>query len=441
MMYQTGLYEFFEEALKNLADCILFLDHKTQVIFMNEAAQNILGDLYGRVFEEVLPQSRSKDLMVQDFVPIAKNVSIGKRQFILYERKISSHVRSGVVVILRHSLNSLVGDISKKKEMLIKSSSFIPRYSFAEISSNNSDYLEAIRIATKVAKTNAGVLILGESGTGKEVFAQAIHYESKRNDGPFIGLNCSAIPKELFEAELFGYEEGAFTGARKNGKLGYFEMANGGTLFLDEIGEIPIEMQAKLLRVIQEREITRVGSSKASRIDFRLIAATNIDLYQSVIEGKFRSDLYYRLHVVRICIPPLRSRMDDLPSLIENLLKRVNERNELNICGVSGDAMEKIVQYDWPGNIRQLENVLEQAAILCDGEFLTALDIRVENITGFLGHLETESKSTMEELERQAILNSLEQAQGSKIEAAKKLGISRATIYNKIRKYGINYRR
>jgi transcriptional regulator with PAS, ATPase and Fis domain len=436
-MYQRGLYEFFEEALKNIADCILFLDHETKVIYMNETARNILGDLYGKIFDEVVPQSRSKDLMIQDFVPTAKNVTIGFRRFILYERKVVSEVHTGVVVILRHSLNHMIGEAAKRKESIKQQAAFTPRFTFADLKSNDYQYLEALRIAKKASKTDANILILGESGTGKEVFAQAIHHESDRRDGPFVALNCSAIPKELFEAELFGYEEGAFTGAKKNGKPGYFELANDGTLFLDEIGDLPFEMQTKLLRVIQEREVTRVGSSKPTKINIRLIAATNVNLYQMVLEGKFRADLYYRLNVVRIFIPPLRNRKIDLHALVECLLERVNQRNKTRIRGITDDAFEKLLDYDWPGNIRELENVLEQAAILCEGEYITASDIRLEHSPDQDDICPGKSAASMEEVERKAILATLEQVDGNKIEAARILGISRATIYNKLKKYGI----
>src|ERR1700734_990943 len=223
----------------------------------------------------------------------------------------------------------------------------------------------------RVADTPTTVLITGESGTGKELVARALHDHSSRKDKPFIKVNCAAIPKELIESELFGYERGAFTGAVAS-KPGRFELANGGTLFLDEIGEIPIEMQVKLLRALQESEFERVGGIKTIRVDVRLVAATNRDLKKLILTGNFREDLFYRLNVVPIRLPALRERTSDIPLLVEHFLARFNERLKKDVRSVHREAMDALVQYPWPGNIRELENVVERAVLFCDTQELTA---------------------------------------------------------------------
>src|SRR5208282_2539639 len=224
---------------------------------------------------------------------------------------------------------------------------------------------ELYAILERVADTPTTVLITGESGTGKELVARALHDHSSRKDKPFIKVNCAAIPKELIESELFGYERGAFTGAVSS-KPGRFELANGGTLFLDEIGEIPVEMQVKLLRALQESEFERVGGIKTIHVDVRLVAATNRDLKKLIAAGVFREDLYYRLNVVPIRLPALRERAGDIPLLVEHFLRKFNERLKKHVSSVDADAMEALVQYPWPGNIRELENVVERAVLFCD---------------------------------------------------------------------------
>src|SRR5690349_2863600 len=228
-------------------------------------------------------------------------------------------------------------------------------------------------VIAKVADSPSTVLITGESGTGKELVAKALHENSSRKNGPFIKINCAAIPKTLMESELFGYEKGAFTGATSS-KPGRFELADGGTLFLDEIGEIPVEMQVKLLRVLQESEFERVGGIKTIKVDVRLITATNRDLQKECAAGNFREDLYYRLNVVPIHIPPLRDRREDIPLLVEHFVSKFNDRLKKNIEGIEPDALAALVQYHWQGNIRELENVLERTILFCEGPRISASD-------------------------------------------------------------------
>lgn len=314
------------------------------------------------------------------------------------------------------------------------------KYSFNDIISSSPKIRRVKEMARRAAQTDSNILICGESGTGKELYAHAIHNASKRYLAPFIKLNCAAIPAELLESELFGYEEGAFTGARKGGKKGKFEIANGGTILLDEIGDMPVQMQVKLLRVIQEKEIERVGGNVLKDIDVRIIASTNKDLEESIRKGEFRDDLYYRLNVMKITIPPLRDRKEDIPGLSNALRMKVATRLGMYVEGISKEAYEYLMAYDWPGNVRELENVIERAINLLDSD----LYIKPEHLPSRLtknnnkfkigqGYL----KEIIEDVEKQVIEECLEECGWNKNKASKILGISRAGLYNKIRQYDL----
>lgn len=293
-------------------------------------------------------------------------------------------------------------------------------------------------LVKKVGNTNSNVLILGESGTGKELFAHAIHNNSKRVDAPFIKVNCSAIPFELLESELFGYEEGSFTGARKGGKIGKFKAADGGTIFLDEIGELPMSMQAKLLRVLQDREIEKIGSNISEKVDVRVIAATNKNLENMVNEGQFRLDLFYRLNVVNIRVPSLRERREDIPVLAKYLMEKISEKEGIRVDGISFKALDFLKNYDWPGNVRELENTLERAINFMDDETRILAKHLPPKITGISSYDSMRTlKETLEEIEKDVILNRLILAKGNKSEAAETLGISRTSLYDKLTKYNI----
>jgi two-component system, NtrC family, response regulator AtoC len=309
-------------------------------------------------------------------------------------------------------------------------------------------------VLERVADTPTTVLITGESGTGKELVARALHEHSGRKDKPFIKVNCAAIPKELIESELFGYERGAFTGAVSS-KPGRFELANGGTLFLDEIGEIPIEMQVKLLRALQESEFERVGGIKTIRIDVRLVAATNRDLKKLIANGTFREDLFYRLNVVPIRLPALRERTVDIPLLVEHFLVKFNERLKKRVEGVEAEAMETLVAYPWPGNIRELENVIERAVLFCDTQKLRASDLPPEirgipamaNISlseadlqaalAGEGGLKEHVKVAMSRLEKELVSRALQQTTGNVTHAARLLKISRKGLQLKMKELGL----
>lgn len=296
--------------------------------------------------------------------------------------------------------------------------------------------------AKKISKGTSTVLIQGESGTGKELFARAIHFSSNRKNYPFIPINCGAIPENLIESELFGYEEGAFTGAKKGGKIGKFELAHKGTIFLDEIGDMPIHLQTKLLRVLQENVICRIGGNTLIPIDVRIIAATNKNLEKKVEEGEFREDLYYRLNVIPIHLPPLRERLDDIKILANKFLDRFNKKLNRNITKFSEDVITLFLNYNWPGNVRELQNVVEYAVNMSTDNVITINDLpkRFKNI--HLGiNINNDNKITpVSELEKQEIIKALKIYGSSKAginQAAKALGISRATIYRKIKLYGL----
>ena len=290
----------------------------------------------------------------------------------------------------------------------------------------------------KGAATNTTILLTGESGTGKSFLAQEIHKCSKRRKGAFVSVNCAAIPYNLIESELFGYEEGAFTGARKGGKAGYFELADGGTLFLDEITEMPLSLQGKLLEVIQNKTYFRVGGVKKKTADVRIIAATNKDLKVLVREHKFREDLYYRINVFPVEIPPLRERIDSLYNIVADLVPEICERLDVAQQVVSQRAMEKMRNYSWPGNIRELENVLEKACILSDGKVILPEDVDLgKNDAVLLCDEEKTLKELRDEFEKKVLEDALKRCGGSRLLAAKQLDISKTSLFEKLKKYGI----
>ncbi len=299
-----------------------------------------------------------------------------------------------------------------------------------------------IQTISQVAKTDATVLINGDSGTGKELIAGAIHYNSLRNQGPFIKINCAAITETLLESELFGHEKGAFTGASRR-KEGRFQQADKGSIFLDEISETAMSMQVKLLRVLQEREITPVGSDKVIPVDTRIIAATNKNLIDLIATGDFREDLYYRLNVINLGVPPLRERTGDIQLLAQHFLKKYSKKNNRNIKGVTPEAMDKMVEYHWPGNVRELMNTLERSVILSFGEFLSKDDIQIETnspLKSLQGNNPDQinlGEKTLYEVEKLAILKMLDKSGNNKSETARRLGISRRTLHLKLKDYGV----
>lgn len=308
-------------------------------------------------------------------------------------------------------------------------------YTFNKIIGKNKRIIEIIEYCKKISDSKSTILITGESGTGKEVFAQSIHNYSDRKDEVFIAVNCGAIPESLIESELFGYEEGAFTGAKKGGYAGKFEMANGGTIFLDEIGEMPLNMQTKLLRVIEEGTINRIGSSKQIPVNIRIIAATNKDLKSEAEEGKFRKDLYYRLNVLPLHLPPLRERKDDIPLLIDFFMKKISKHLNKRIIKIDDNQMSYFLHYNWPGNIRELENLVE---LIVNTESVP-VELLINNKEVHVP-LEDECPEhlRLDFIERKHIIKVLNKFNGSITAAARALGIGRNTLYRKIDSYSIN---
>lgn len=349
----------------------------------------------------------------------------------------------GGVVVFQHFT-----DIMNLMEELRKSTTIIEnltdklgqvttsKYSFDDILGSSGELRRCISLAEKSARSNSTVLLLGESGTGKELFAHAIHGSSMRRENPFIKVNCAAIPETLLESEFFGYAKGAFTGAVKS-KIGKFELAHGGTIFLDEIGDMNLLLQAKLLRVLQEMEFERVGGNQTIKVDVRVIAATNRNLRELIRQGKFREDLYYRLNVVEVTIPPLRVRKEDLPALVNNLVIKLNRKLGKKVKGLSKDAEEVLFSYDWPGNVRELENVIERVMVTVDDDVLTKKNL-IQHVNQFRLSPERDvDLMPIDQMEDMLIRKAMAKY-GSSVEgkrrAAQALNISLATLYNKLKK-------
>lgn len=315
------------------------------------------------------------------------------------------------------------------------------RFDFSNIIGKSPTMKEMFETIALAAPSEATILIIGESGTGKELIANAVHQNSRRREQPMIKVNCAALPATLLESELFGHEKGAFTGADKPRK-GRFQMAHGGTIFLDEIAEMATSTQAKILRVLQEREFEPVGSSNTSRIDTRVIAATNKNLEEEIRAERFREDLYYRLNVVSVTVPPLRERREDIPMLASYFLKRYARKNNRLIKGLSPRAIDLLMRYDWPGNVRELENVIERAVILTRAESIGMTELpdtlRSINPAETATNVILTPGRTLKEVEKEMILSTLEEVDGNRTRAAQILGISRRTLQLKIKEYGVN---
>ncbi|HEU65967.1 MAG TPA: sigma-54-dependent Fis family transcriptional regulator [Chloroflexi bacterium] len=332
----------------------------------------------------------------------------------------------------------LVKKLSEYRELVEENISLRQKledhYRFENIITKSPKMQRLIELIKVVGKSNATVLITGESGTGKELVARAIHSQSHRHSKPFIAVSCAALPESLLESELFGHEKGSFTGAYTQ-KKGKFEFANGGTLFLDEVGEMSANIQVHLLRVLEEKEFTRVGGNEPIRVDVRVISATNKDLRKAIERQEFREDLYYRLNVVNIELPPLRDRKEDVTLLAEHFLNKFASENRKEVTGFSPDAMEFLLDYDWPGNVRELENAIERAVILTKDSLITVDDLPQENLSLACS---TAPRKSLKEIEKEHILSVIRKTGGNYSEAARILGISRMTLYKKAREYDLS---
>ncbi len=435
---------------------IILIDNKTRVKMINDVFANYLGfpkeEIIGRKVKEVDKNTRFPYVFQTKKAEIAwkhrfenGHTAIVHRIPVLNE---AGEVEYGVGLVLFEDLEQFRDIIDKNK--LLENELHIykkrlkeihgAKYSWKNIIGNSEKIVAAKYMAKKAAQTNSNVLLLGESGTGKELFAHSIHNGSGRSYSPFVKVNCAAIPSDLLESELFGYEEGAFTGAKKGGKIGKFESANGGSIFLDEIGDMPLKMQAKLLRVLQERELERVGGTASIKLDIRVIAATNKGLKELVKEGKFRQDLYYRLNVMSIDIPPLRERYCDVEDLTYLLLKKLSNQLGKYVSNISIKTMEYIKSHSWPGNVRELENVLERAINLTDSDIILPVHLPVyliQNKKRILDGPIRPLKDIIEDVEKEAIMRCLEYTKGNKLKTAKLLDISRSSLYDRIERYGI----
>ena len=326
-----------------------------------------------------------------------------------------------------------------KKENEYLKSRLGERFDRQNLIGRSQSMVKLLETVAQVAPAEATVLIFGESGTGKEMIANAIHFNSARREAPFVKINCAALTETLLESELFGHEKGAFTGAERR-REGKFVQAHGGSLFLDEVSEMSKAMQVKLLRVLQEREVTRVGGAEVIKVDVRVIAASNKNLKEEIQKGNFREDLFYRLNVVSLHVPPLRERKEDIPMLAQHFLKHFSERNNKNIQGYTPRAMQKIMAYSWPGNIRELMNAVERAVVLAHADFLDAAEIALimGDSASSVGAAESDrppQNLSLEDVEKKSILGALDACGGNKSEAARRLGITRKTLRAKLQKY------
>ncbi|MET0852390.1 MAG: sigma-54 dependent transcriptional regulator, partial [Candidatus Rokuibacteriota bacterium] len=389
---------------------------------------------------EVLEQAKSIDEQVEVILVTAvKTVKTAVTAMKLgaFDYLTKPFEEEEVLAVVRRALERR----ALQREVVFLRSELARRQDGDEIVGQSAEMRKLAQMIAQVSRTSATVLIAGESGTGKELIAQAIHRQSPRRDKPFVPVNPAAIVESLIESELFGHERGAFTGAYQR-KLGKFEMAQGGTLFLDEIASLRAEPQTKLLRVLQEREIERVGGTRRIPVDVRIIAATNVDLKRAVAAGGFREDLYYRLNVVPIAVPPLRSRSQDVPLLVEHFIRRYNQRFGKRITGVAPSAMAALEDYRWPGNVRELQNVVERAVALVDAPQIQLQDLPMDVVMGERRLRDGEAPAVplaqaVEDFERQIVQRVLERVRWSQQDAAMILGLHRNTLLRKIAKWGL----
>ncbi|MCB2307661.1 sigma 54-interacting transcriptional regulator [Clostridium estertheticum] len=452
MDFQKDAVEILKTVIDNAYDGIIIIDKNAIITMISKSYCEFMGiseeNAIGKPVTDVIQNTRMHIIVQTGVTETAQLQSIKGSYMIATRLPI---IKNGEIigaigkVLFRNvkELNTLYSKIKTMKKELETYKTQLKQlntasYSFDDIIGSSEKILAAKSIARKAAQTHSNVLILGESGTGKELFAHAIHLASDRLYTPFVKVNCGAIPTDLLESELFGYEGGAFTGAKKEGKIGKFELADGGTIFLDEIGDMPLHMQVKLLRAIQEKEVEKIGSLGSKKIDIRIIAATNRNLEKSMHEGKFRQDLYYRLNVVTITIPSLRERRDDILLIANHLITKISEDLNKKIVGMSKESEYFLKNYSWEGNIRELENILERAInVIENSNTICPIDLPDE-ITGRKQIKPIKSlESTIEEVEKQAIMDALKSTNGNKTKAAKKLEIGRTSLYEKIQKYNI----
>lgn len=438
--------ERYEMVFHHTRDAILAVDEKGRITVWNEEAERAMRHIpkpyVGRAIEEILPEIGIREVLSEEKKEISHLVHLGGEMFtanlvpIVVDQAVA-----GAVLILQDV--KTIQDREKKIRLQLHKKGLVARYHFEDIIGDSPAMKENVELARKFARSRATILIQGETGTGKELFAQSIHNGSKRADGPFVAVNCGALPKNLLEAELFGYEEGAFTGAAKGGKAGLFEIAHGGTIFLDEIGEMPLETQVQLLRVLQEKEIRRVGSDRVIPVDIRVITATNRDLYQDVQEHLFREDLYYRLNVLNLVIPPLRERQSDMVKIGMDIYQGYAKTATPQGMEFVRQMLEKLRDYSWPGNVRELHNMIERIRVLLSqGEEPRMVERYIYSYLRQKTRTEERESSGQEKTDlgdwkKREVIRALKENHLDVEAAAKQLGISRSTMYRRIRQYQI----
>jgi len=450
--------EILDGILENPYIGIILVDTLGNINKVNKTYLELLDlteeDVIDKHVLEVTPHSRlpevlkTREVHLADHWPVNGHDTIVFRMPLYKDGKLIGAMGQSLVLdaagvkILSQKLKEAEGELAVYKEVV--SSIYSSKYCFDSIVGEDIKLRNLKSIAQRAANTGSTILITGESGTGKELFAHAIHQASPRVNQAFVRVNCAALPDNLLESELFGYEEGAFTGARKGGKPGKFELANRGTIFLDEIGDMPLAMQSKLLIVLQEREVERVGGTKPIRVDVQVIAATNRNLEDMMKKGKFREDLYYRLNVVTLNVPSLRKRPKDICLLIKNLIPKLNYRLHTQIKRVSDEALQLLCSYDWPGNVRELENLLERAMNLADmyqndcltTEHFPSLSRLVE--LPMVGNDTPDNLGeAVEKVEKETIKRVLQKTQYNKAQTAKLLGLNKSVLYRKLKKYDL----
>jgi transcriptional regulator with PAS, ATPase and Fis domain len=461
-------HHWIEEIINLAGERIVVVDREGIILYINGAYCEFLGttveEAIGKHAQDVIENSRmhivaktgQKELAAVQ--PINGSEMIANRYPLIIDGELVGAVGTVMFrnpedwLLYKDKIQHLVEEVNYYKTKAEKNSK--SKYYFNDLIGNSPSFSAVKKLAERVSSSQSAVLLLGESGTGKELFASAIHNNSMRADYPFVPINCASIPEHLLESELFGYDDGAFTGAKKGGKKGHFQRANRGTIFLDEIGDMPLAMQSKLLRVLQEREILPVGGQKSIAVDVRIIAATHRNLEEMVEEGTFRQDLYYRLNVIKIEIPPLRERNGDVELIAYNLLEKLERKFFRKGINLSAKVVERLNQHKWPGNIRELENVLERSINVLDGDTIEVVhlplylrDDETGSITKKLNEKESVNvaerhieslKETLAQAEKQAILNALSISNGNKLEAARLLEVGKTKFYEKCKIYSIN---
>ncbi len=431
--------------LGQLRDGVVAVDMSERIEILNPAMERLLerraSDLIGRKLSEVAPELSLERTLHEPRAEIDELQKLGARAVLTSRLPITEQgAQTGAVLTCQdpESIQRVDRDLRARRHKPTVG----VRYRLSDIVGTSPGIVQARLLAAQYARSDATVLIFGESGTGKEMLAQGIHAASRRSNQPFIAINCAAFPESLLESELFGYEEGAFTGARRGGKLGLFEAAHTGTIFLDEIGEMPISLQTRLLRVLQEREILRVGAIEPTRVDVRVIAATHRDLTARIASGDFRRDLYYRLNILRVELPGLRQRRQDLPELAAHLTRKIATRAGIDVT--DDPRIHKLLQaaltYDWPGNVRELENLIERIAMLERPADAASAEAQLRDLVPeiFQEHPATRPSASIaarrDETEGQLIHRVLQECNGSHAEASKRLGISRTTLWRKLKR-------